>query len=264
MMQPTAIEKAMQVIAKLRHPSQGCPWDLEQTHESLLPFFIEEVYEYIHAVEIGDVLKMEEELGDVFLQVLLHSQIASESNHFDLNTVAKKLSDKMIRRHPHVFDRPELATNTTMVIQNWEKIKKTERGESKLSISLEDAAMPALMAARKIGKKSRKLNFDWEKVADVMAKVDEELIEVKDELAKIPQESTKIKEELGDLLFSVAQLCRHLDVDPEQALREANLKFIKRINHVEKAVKTQGKEMQDFSTPELEKLWSKAKDQLSE
>lgn len=254
------IKRAIEVIAALRHPDSGCPWDLKQDHKSLLKYLIEESYEYVHAVEIEDYKKMEEEMGDVLLQILLHSKIASESNHFDIESVAKTLADKMIYRHPHVFEDQTLAKNSDEVVANWEELKQKEKNKKdEPFFTEEDTFMPSLMSAHKIGKKSAKVNFDWDNVQQVMAKVDEELLEVKEEMKDIENNKEKIKEEIGDLLFSVAQLARHLEIDSEQALRDANLKFIKRFTKLETAIKEDNKDMLRMEVSELEEYWQKIK-----
>ncbi len=253
-------ENLMQVVAKLREPDTGCPWDLAQTHESLLKYLIEESYEYVHAVEDADKKKMEEEIGDVLFQVLLHTKIASEKKHFDLESVSKVLADKMIRRHPHVFEDSSLASNPEEVIANWQKIKAKEK-KHKYHIRIDDAYAPALSAAHKIGEKSHAINFDWDNIQDVFKKVEEEVQEVKDELESMASKEM-IFEEIGDLLFSIAQLARHLDMDAEEALKQANLKFVKRINLVEDKVRAKGSEMKDLPTNQLEAVWQEVKKQL--
>ncbi len=252
--------KAIEVIAKLRDPEDGCPWDLKQTHQSLLKYLIEESYEYIHAVDEGNTKKMEEELGDVLLQVLLHSQIASESKHFDIDSVAKVLAEKMIYRHPHVFEDKSIAQDEYEVRQNWEKLKKRDRKE-KYHIRIDDAYAPSLTASNTIGAKSREINFDWDNIQDVLAKVEEELDEVKEEMSTM-ESSERLYEEVGDLLFSVAQLSRHLNIDPEAALKDANLKFVKRVNLVEEKVMQDGHKMNELATATLEEYWSKVKSEL--
>ncbi len=254
------LTKVIDVIRQLRDPKDGCPWDLKQNPQSLLKYLVEETYEYIHAVEENNPLKMEEELGDVLLQVLLHSQIASESKQFNIDSVAKVLADKMIHRHPHVFKDKNLAKNEKEVRENWEALKKKER-QSEYHIKIEDAYAPSLKASELIGKKSQSVNFDWDHVDDVLAKVEEELQEVKEEMRTMDSHE-RLHEEIGDLLFSVAQLGRHLKIDPEQALKDANLKFVKRVNLVEKKVKRDGFEMVDLSTEKLEQYWGEAKKEL--
>jgi MazG family protein len=251
------LEHLIHVISRLRDPNTGCPWDLAQDHKSLLKYLIEESYEYIQATEVNDKKKMEEELGDVLLQVILHAQIASEENTFDIESVAKVLSNKMIERHPHVFQDPKLAKTEEEVKKNWEEIKSKKK-KQKYHISIDDVYAPSLQASENIGAKSADVNFDWDKLEDVMAKVDEELQEVKTEIL-IDKKSVKVKEEIGDLLFSVAQLARHLDIEPEIALKEANQKFVTRINQVEDLVKKDSKQMKDLPTLELEEYWKKVK-----
>lgn len=252
-------KRAVEVIAKLRDPKDGCPWDLKQSHQSLLKYLIEESYEYLHAVENNDSSKMEEELGDVLLQVLLHSQIASEAKNFDIESVAKRLADKMIHRHPHVFQDKSLASSPEEVSKNWEAIKQKD---SKRFFKEEDVYMPSLMAAEKIGKKSKKVNFDWDTVEQVFEKVKEEVDEVREELEAKPINKSKIKEEIGDLLFSVVQLARHLDLDPEETLREANLKFIRRFTHMEDKAILENKDMMQMNVDQLEELWQSVKREL--
>lgn len=252
--------RAIDVIAKLRDPKDGCPWDLKQDHKSLIKYLIEESYEYIHAIEDNDSTKMEEELGDVLLQVLLHSQIASESQKFSIDSVAKVLADKMIHRHPHVFKDKSLANNAEEVRENWDELKKKER-KGQYHIRIDDAYAPSLKASEIIGAKSQEINFDWDHIEDVLAKVEEELQEVKDEMETM-ESSERLYEEIGDLLFSVAQLSRHLNIDPEAALKDANLKFVKRVNLVEKKVADDGFRMVDLPTATLEQYWSKVKSEL--
>lgn len=256
------IERVIDVISKLRDPDNGCPWDLKQTHKSLLKYLIEESYEYIHAVESNNFDKMEEELGDVLLQILLHSQLASEENKFNLESVAKKLADKMIFRHPHVFKdkSPASASSSEEVLKNWEELKKKEKThKNDHFFTDEDTCMPALMSANKIGKKSAEVNFDWDEISQVMDKVDEELAEVKAEMTDIEANKENIKEEIGDLLFSVAQLARHMDIDPEQSLRDANIKFINRFSKLEIEIKADNKDMMKMEVPELDEYWQKIK-----
>lgn len=255
------LERCIEVIEKLRHPTKGCPWDLEQTHDSLLKYLIEESYEFIEATELKDPKMMEEELGDVLLQVILHATIADQAKNFNLESVAKILADKMIRRHPHVFGaNNNEGLTSSKVLENWQEIKKQEKGEKKYSIDTKLLSNPALESAYKIGKKSTTVNFDWEDYYQVMSKVEEEWQEVKEELppgGKFDKE--RVKEEIGDLLFSVAQLARHLDINPEESLRNANRKFIKRFQKVEDKVKSQGKTLEKTPQSELEEIWVQVK-----
>ena len=256
------LEKCIDVIKKLRDPNGGCPWDLEQTHETLLKYLIEESYEFIEATEKKDPRLMEEEIGDVLLQVLLHSTIAKQNNLFDIESVAKTLSEKLIRRHPHVFGEIENNISSSQVLENWKKIKQIEKKEKKYSIDTKCLQAPALESAYKIGKKSTEVNFDWEDYYQVMSKVEEEWQEVKEELPPGNQfDRKRVQEEIGDLLFSVAQLARHLDLNPEECLREANKKFINRFQKVEDIVLSRGRKVQDMSQEELENIWVQIKKQ---
>lgn len=260
MMSYPELERAISVIKALRHPKTGCPWDLEQTHSSLLKYLIEESYEYIEAVEKNDPKLMEEEIGDVLFQVILHASIGEESGDFTLEGAAKHLADKLVRRHPHVFSKPEHGITSEQVLENWQKIKVTEKGERKYSIDEKYLHAPALESAFKIGKKSTSVNFDWEDYHQVAMKVEEEWQEVKEELPPGKEyNKARVKEEIGDLLFSVAQLARHLDINPEECLRDANKKFINRFQKVEDMVKAQGKKLEDTPQAELENYWVKVK-----
>lgn len=251
------LERCISVVKALRHPKTGCPWDLEQNHETLLKYLIEESFEFKEAVEIGDAKLMEEEIGDVLLQVLLHSTIASETKSFDIESVAKTLADKLIRRHPHVFEPGKAGISTDEVIENWKEIKKKEKGERKYTIDEKCLQAPALESANKIGVKSKTVNFDWKSYEEVLLKVEEELEELRDELPLGKQE--KIREEMGDLLFSVAQLSRHLGFNPEECLRDANKKFINRFKKVEDIATSKDRSLTDFSQEELEEFWKRAK-----
>lgn len=254
------LERCISVIKALRHPQTGCPWDLEQTHQTLLKYLLEESYEFIEAAELNNPKLMEEELGDVLLQVLLHSTIAEEKKHFNLESVAKTLADKIVRRHPHVFKDKSLAATSEEVMANWAEIKIQEKGQRKNTIDEKFLHAPALESAYKIGKKSTTVNFDWTDHLQVMGKVEEEWQEVKEELppgGKYNQE--RVREEIGDLLFSVAQLARHLDINPEECLRDANKKFIKRFKQVEDTVKAGGKTLEQTPQDELERIWVQVK-----
>lgn len=253
-------ERLTHVVKKLRDPENGCPWDLEQTHKSLLKYLIEESYEFVHATEQDNFKQMEEEIGDVLLQVLLHSVIAAEKNHFNLESVSKILADKLVRRHPHVFDNDsEKKISTDQVKQNWEKIKSEEK-EEKRYIDDEILHQPSLQSAQKIGVKTERVNFDWDDANQVIYKVEEEWQELKEELAPgIKPDKSKVKEELGDFLFSTVQLARHLDIDAESALREANKKFIRRYQSMEDLMAKEGLVPGDIDQKEMDSYWSMAK-----
>lgn len=254
------LERCIQVVKALRHPQTGCPWDLEQTHKSLLKYLIEESYEFVEAVESENPKLMEEEIGDVLFQVLLHTSMGEETGSFSLESSAKVLADKLIRRHPHVFNKADTKLTPDQVIENWQKIKTSEKGEKKYSIDEKNLHAPALESSFKIGKKSTAVNFDWEDYQQVVMKVEEEWQEVKEELPPTgAYNKERVKEEIGDLLFSVAQLARHLDLNPEECLRDANKKFISRFKKVEDMVKGQGKTLEATPQSELEDYWVKAK-----
>lgn len=254
-------EKLVEVIKKLRHPEDGCPWDLKQTHSSLLKYLLEESYEYMHAVEQGDLKQMEEELGDVLLQVVLHSVIAEETGGFNIESVSKVLAEKMIRRHPHVFDSSENNIPVEEIKKAWEEIKQEEKKEEKkYYIDHEDTIFPALHSAHKIGKKTTKVNFDWDDHQQVIYKVEEEWQEMKEELAPgVGVNKERVEEELGDFLFSIAQLARHLDINPEDALRKANKKFVKRFNTVEDILNEKSESFEQKTQMELDSYWEEAK-----
>lgn len=250
-MNESAFSKLTSIIESLHHPETGCPWDLKQTHQSLLKHLIEETYEFVYAVESKIKKNMEEELGDVLLQVLFHAKISQKNNSFDFDSVCQKLSDKLVRRHPHVFKNKEAQRlSADQALGHWEKEKDKEK---KPLIDESLLASPSLYSAYKIGKKSHKAQFDWNNYLEVLEVVREEMQELKEELSKQNQE--KIEEEIGDVLFSLAQLSRHLKINPEEALRKSNKKFIRRFQMMEKLMKKDG----DSKEIDKEKYWKKAK-----
>lgn len=250
-------ERAIEVIKRLLHPTEGCPWDLEQTHKSLLPYLIEEAYEFIEAVENNDPKMMEEEIGDVLLQVVLHSAMAEKIGGFNIESVSKGIADKMVRRHPHVFENGTKCSSADEVLANWKELKSKEKSDGKkYSIDKKVLYGPALEGAHKIGLKSTTVNFDWDNHLQVMSKVEEEWQELKEELPSTGKfNQARAKEEIGDLLFTVAQLARHLELDPEECLRDANKKFLKRFQKMEDLVKADGKTLKETPQTELEKYW---------
>lgn len=255
------LEECIKTIFKLRDPENGCPWDLKQTHESLLKYLIEESYEFIDSVERKNKDDMKDELGDVLLQVLLHSKIAEENKSFSLEDVAKNLTEKIIERHPHVFGETKDSNLTPeQVEENWKEIKNKNKEEKRSVFSQKDLCLPSLLSSFEIGKKTTSNNFDWSDYSQVVYKVEEEWQELKEELTpnrKIDLE--KVEEEMGDLLFSMAQLARHVDIDPEVALRKANQKFIRRFQGMENLVRKDGRELKDFDQMELDEYWSQVK-----
>jgi MazG family protein len=258
-------EKLKDVIAELRDPEHGCPWDLKQTHETLLKYLLEESYEFIEAVEEKDPKKMEEEIGDVLMQVLLHAQLGSEKGLFDMESVSAKLTEKLIRRHPHVFENNQTKIDADQVLINWEKIKKEEKAREDKEhthhlITSSVLNAPPLMAATKIGKKTNEIKFDWDDYSQVAYKVEEEWQELKEELTPHREiNRAAVFEELGDLLFSIAQLARHLDLDPHDALKAANKKFLRRFHSMEDLIIARGQKLQDMNQREMDVFWNQAK-----
>lgn len=266
---PVSLEKfdsLLQIVAALRGP-QGCPWDKEQTHRSLTPYAIEEAHELAEAIETGDEKEMVKELGDVLLQVVLHSEIGRGEGRFDIQDVIRSISEKMVRRHPHVFGDAKVSSSAE-VLTNWAEIKakeksgEVEKDQTRFDIAL---SLPALQRSQKIGDKTKRFRFDWSNSTEVLHKVDEELAEVRAELDKSSNDPTKraaLESELGDLLFSVAQLARHLGYDAEQALRNANSRFENRFFTMRKAIKDSGREYDRLTSEELEDAWKQVKIQL--
>lgn len=263
------LEKLIQVVKELRDPDHGCPWDLKQTHQTLTKYLLEESFEFIHAVEHNSDEEMEEELGDVLLQILLHSTIADERKAYSLESVAKKLSEKLIRRHPHVFENRDSSIDVSEVVSNWEKIKEEEKqlaGKEKETL-IKDKVLfyPALYSAYEIGKATNKIKFDWDDAAQVSYKVEEEWQELKEELVHYESKNQEaIEEEMGDFLFSSAQLARHLGIDPEEALRKANKKFMTRFHRMEKLIKDENKNILDMNQQEMDVYWDKVKKEAKE
>jgi MazG family protein len=264
-MNKSNFEKLKDVIADLRHPTEGCPWDLKQTHETLLKYLLEESYEFIEAVEEKDPKKMEEEIGDVLMQVLLHAQLGSEKKLFDIESVSAKLTEKLIRRHPHVFEKKDSSITSEQVLINWEKIKAEEKlREEGLKnhhrIKLSALNAPPLASAVKIGKKTNEIKFDWEDYTQVAYKVEEEWQELKEEMTPHRElNRAAVFEELGDLLFSVAQLARHLDLDPDEALRAANKKFLRRFHAMEDLMEQKGVKLESMNQEQMDVYWNQAK-----
>lgn len=250
--------KLREIIAELRGPD-GCPWDKEQTHESLKKYLIEESYEVIDAIDQGDIDHLIEELGDVLLQVMLHAQIGQDEGYFTINDVIEGISAKMIRRHPHVFGEVKVS-NSEEVIQNWQEIKKKEKGEKAASL-LEDVSLslPNLIRAYELQKKAAKVGFDWHEITPALDKVKEEFQEFEMELSGTKEQSILAKKEFGDLLFAFVNVARFLDIHPEEALFETNEKFIRRFRFVEEKVLESGRSFEEHSLKELDEYWDEAK-----
>lgn len=246
------LERLRAIVSALRGPG-GCPWDREQTHASLRAGLIEEAYEVIDAIDAGDEANLREELGDLLLQVVFHSQIAEDEGRFDLNAVAHEHCEKLIRRHPHVFGDHQ-CEDSAEVLRRWDEIKRAEKGSAPESaLDGVSKAFPALLHAEKIQKKAAKVGFDWPDVVPVFAKVREELAEIE---AAPPE---KIEEEIGDLLFSVVNLARKLKVDAETALHGATQKFSSRFRGVEALAKEKGLALEKMTLKELDELWDEVK-----
>ncbi|WP_414583663.1 nucleoside triphosphate pyrophosphohydrolase [Scytonema sp. PCC 10023] len=259
-----ALQELIDIVAKLRSPDGGCPWDLAQTPQTLTPYVIEEAYEVVDAINSGDKDAIAEELGDLLLQVVLQSQIAGEYEQFSLKEVAEGISQKLIRRHPHVFGDVSVQ-NVDEVRQNWEEIKAAEKGEPSpdsqtLSRKLGGYArkLPPLMATMKISQKAAAVGFEWENIDGVWDKFNEELTEFKQALEHETPERQQA--ELGDLLFSVLQLARWNNLDPEAALQGTNQRFIQRLQKMEAFA---DRPLSDYTLEELESLWQQAKAQLA-
>ena len=262
------------LMARLRDPENGCPWDLQQDFASIVPHTLEEAYEVADAIEREDFAHLPSELGDLLFQVVYYSQLGQELQLFDFATVVHSITEKLVRRHPHVFADGQLyaatqavAVNSDQVKERWEEIKQQERAEQAGSEQrvgiLADIPlnMPALSRALKIQKRASSVGFDWSSLPPVLAKVDEELQEVRDALASGDQAA--ISEELGDLLFATVNVARHLKVNPETALRAANIKFSERLQAVEQQARQQNVALSDCTEAQLDAMWNVAKQMLS-
>ncbi|MEY2196130.1 nucleoside triphosphate pyrophosphohydrolase [Neobacillus sp. BF23-41] len=250
--------KLREIIAELRSPT-GCPWDREQTHESLKKYLIEETYEVIDAINHEDIDHLIEELGDVLLQVMLHAQIGEDDGYFSIDDIIEGLSAKMIRRHPHVFGNGQ-ADNAEEVVRNWQEIKKQEKGEVPSSL-LEGVSMalPNLLRAYELQKKAAKVGFDWQEITPALEKVKEELEEFVNELDGTDEGMARAKGEFGDLLFAFVNVARFLKIHPEEALFETNEKFTRRFRFVEEKVKDSGRTFEEHTLEQLDQYWDEAK-----
>jgi len=251
-----------EIVNILRSP-EGCPWDREQTHQSIRKNLIEETYEVLETIDEQDYEAMCEELGDLLMQVMLHAQMEEEVGSFTINDVVSGLNEKLIRRHPHVFGNTS-ANNSEEALQNWDQMKKEEKKEKGIDVenlsllSGVPSGLPSLMKAVEYQKRAAKVGFDWETIDQVFAKVDEEMRELKDEI-HTPNQTDGIKEELGDLLFSLINVSRFLKIDPDEAIRLANQKFLYRFSFIEKELRLRGEEIEQTSLLVMEEIWQKAK-----
>jgi MazG family protein len=258
--QPPVIDhfqRLCEIVARLRAPD-GCPWDREQTNETLLPGLIEEAYEVAGAVRARDDQNLREELGDLILLTVMHSQIAEENGRFNITDVLENVTEKLIRRHPHVFGESGVR-DTDGVVKQWEAIKREEKsnGGGHYLADL-PAALPALMRAQKAQKKAARVNFDWTEMSDVVAKVDEELAETKQAIAA--RDPGAIEDEIGDLLFAVVNLARKSKLDAETVLQTATDKFVSRFGRVEDELRARGKKLGEAELDELDEIWNTVKE----
>ena len=253
-------EELIRVVKALRDPEKGCPWDLKQTHTSLLPCLLEETYELMEAVREGHWDSVEEELGDILLQVLLHCQLAQEDGRFSLESLSRKLREKLVGRHPHVFGGEKVG-NAEEALAVWEAAKAKERGgRDSRRVGKKELMAPALRSSRNIGLAAARAHFDWDGPEQVSYKVEEEWQELKEEMAPgVKIRPPRVTEEMGDLLFSCAQLARHLNIDPEEALEGANRKFIRRFNLMEDRLRKRGLNLEDLTLKELDAHWDAVK-----
>ena len=276
-MSKTAIEQLVALMKMLRNEDFGCPWDLEQSIESLVPFTLEEVYEVVDAIEKRDMVELEEELGDLLFQVVFYAQIAQEEGLFNFDDVANAITNKLVRRHPHVFPKGEvksfginLKISSDQVVVNWEAIKKAEKEEKLARKSIESEAieiksvldgvpraMPALERSRKIQKRAAIVGFDWQEISPAVSKLKEEVEELEEAIGK--GNSAAVEAELGDVLFSAVNIARHADVDPESALRKANSRFENRFKWIEQKLQSDGKSISEMNLQQLDQLWEESK-----
>lgn len=267
---PYTIGDLLRVMARLRDPESGCPWDREQNFATIAPYTIEEAFEVADAIARNDLDALKDELGDLLLQVVYHARMAEEDGRFAFGDVVDAITAKMIRRHPHVFEDASLR-DTFLASGTWERIKaeeKAERGAVAEAGSLLDdvpVALPALTRAVKLQSRAARVGFDWPSLDPVLAKIEEEIAELKSALADGKREagaqaSKKVTEEFGDLLFVMANVARHLGVDPEASLRDANAKFVRRFRSIEAALRAEGRTPEDSTLEEMDQLWDEAKE----
>ncbi|HEY3919176.1 MAG TPA: nucleoside triphosphate pyrophosphohydrolase [Stellaceae bacterium] len=256
------LQRLLAIMARLRDPAAGCPWDVAQNFKTIAPYTIEEAYEVAEAAEQDDAPALKEELGDLLLQVVFHSRMAEEAGSFAFDDVARAISDKMVRRHPHVFGDTAIETAAAQTVA-WEELKASERASQGAASALDGvgAGLPALTRAAKLQRRAARVGFDWPAAAAVFDKIEEEIAELK---AALSESAERIEDELGDLLFAMANLARKLEHDPEQALRRACRKFERRFRRVETLLAADGKQPGDASLDEMEVKWQWAKREENE
>jgi len=253
-----AFGRLLEIVATLRSP-EGCPWDAEQTPESLKPYLLEETYEVLDAIDDGEPSGICDELGDLLLQVVFQARLFEERRAFDMGNVADAIADKLVRRHPHVFDERHQSSIEALDTQ-WDRIKAKEkelRGESPTVLGGVPRHLPALLRARKLSEKASRVGFDWPAVDGIFAKIEEELEEFKDALQRADQQA--MADELGDLLFTIVNLGRFLNIDAEEALRQTANRFVARFGHIETTLAERGQTLQQSSPEEMDSLWNEAK-----
>ncbi|MGH6926200.1 MAG: nucleoside triphosphate pyrophosphohydrolase [Propylenella sp.] len=265
------IQDLLAIMVQLRTPGGGCPWDLTQDFGSIAPYTIEEAYEVADAIERGDFEDLRDELGDLLLQVVFHAQMAKEAGKFTFGDVVEAITAKMIRRHPHVFGDLD-ADDATVVKQRWEAIKAEEKAERSARrngngradpadsiLNKVPVALPALTRAVRLQERAGTVGFDWDDPHAVLAKIREEVTEFERELARPDRDEEHLEDEFGDILFAVANLGRHLAIEPEAALKRSNAKFVERFRHIEAELKKRGRDLKEASLEEMESLWVEAK-----
>ncbi|MBA2732299.1 MAG: nucleoside triphosphate pyrophosphohydrolase [Acidobacteria bacterium] len=270
---PATFDDLIQLMARLRSP-EGCPWDREQTYETLAPMLLEEAYEAFEAVEEareGRPTELRDELGDLLFQIVFYAQVAAERKEFTISDVMEAIHSKMVRRHPHVFGDAE-AQNSAEVLRNWEAIKAEEKRAAGKDKSTEDSSLldgvstkaPALMEAHQLSTKAARVGFDWQRIEDIFDKLHEEIDELRAAISshaesKAEDDKAQVREELGDLLFAVTNIARHLQVEPESALKSTNRKFRRRFRHIEVGLRKRGRTPDAATLEEMEELWQEAK-----
>lgn len=263
----SAIQRLLDIMARLRDPENGCPWDVEQNFATIAPYTIEEAYEVADAIERGDMAGLKDELGDLLLQVVFHARMAEEDGRFDFVAVANAISDKMIRRHPHVFSEQNIGSVEAQS-RAWEEHKAAERaakaaedGGTPSVLAGVATGLPSLTRAAKLQRRAARVGFDWPATLPVLEKIEEEIAELKAEIKNSaePVQGDRIQDELGDLLFALVNLARHLNYDPEAALRQANAKFTRRFQAIEARFAAQGRQLTDVGLNELEDAWQTVK-----
>ncbi|WP_340614548.1 nucleoside triphosphate pyrophosphohydrolase [Xenorhabdus thailandensis] len=261
-MKQNAIERLKGIMAQLRHPQDGCPWDKVQTSATIAPYTLEETYEVLDAIVRNDINALKEELGDLLFHIVFYAQMAQEQQQFDFNDICEAVCDKLERRHPHIFNQ-QAGISGEEAISSWEQRKAAERAEKDQHSVLDDipASLPALMKAYKIQKRCASVGFDWDTIGPVLDKVYEEIDEVMDEAKQAVLDKDRLEEELGDLLFSVVNLSRHLGHKPEIALQKACQKFENRFRQVEKLILDKGMSLETATLDEMEAMWQRVKSQ---